>query len=184
MAEPNRDAAGDLIARCRLIELIVTDVDGVLTDGSILLDERGGETKRFHVRDGMGVALWHRAGKKLAILSGRRSPAVNHRAAELGITRVIQGMGDKLPPFRTILGELDLTPERVCMVGDDLADLGPMRRAGLAACPADAVAEVRSACQLVTAAGGGLGCLREIIETILKAQGRWEGLVAAVDPPG
>lgn len=175
--------AGDLAARCGRIELIVTDVDGVLTDGSINLDEQGVETKRFHVRDGMGLALWHRAGKRSAILSGRQSAAVDRRAGELGIARAVQGAGDKVAPFRALLAELGVAPERACFIGDDLADLGPLRRAGLAACPADAVAEVRAASQLVAAAGGGQGCVREVIEVILKAQGRWDGLVATLDPP-
>src|SRR6202023_1529165 len=115
----------DLAARCAAIELLVVDVDGVMTDGVIALDDRGVETKHFHVRDGSALNLWKKAGKRAAILSGRRSAAVDRRAAELGITpeAVIQGAADKGAPFRALIAALGVDARQVCYVGDDLADL-------------------------------------------------------------
>lgn len=176
-------AQADLAARCQPIELLVTDVDGVLTDGVIALDENGVETKHFYVRDGMAFALWHRAGKQAAILSGRATPAVNRRAAELKIAHVLQGHEQKATPFRTLIERLGLSPDQVCFVGDDLADLPVLRSVGLAACPLDACSEVRDTAHLVTAASGGRGAVREVIEVILKSQGRWNELIAGMFMP-
>src|SRR5262245_54129370 len=169
-------AAADLAGRCAPIELLVVDVDGVLTDGAIVVDDRGVESKHFHVRDGLAYSLWHRAGKRSAILSGRRAEVVERRAAELGIGHVRQGLVEKWSPFRALLAELGLEARQACFVGDDLVDLPVLRAAGLAACPADAVAEVREAAHFVTAAAGGRGAVREVVEVILKAQGLWHGL--------
>lgn len=172
-----------LAARCARIEVMIVDVDGVLTDGTILVDDRGVETKHFHVRDGSGVQFWRKAGKRIAILSGRFAPLVNRRAAELGIHPVIQGVSSKAEPFVRLLRELSVEPHQVCFVGDDLADLPAMRAAGLAACPADAATEVKAAAQLVTTARGGRGAVREVVETILKAQNRWQDVVNHYDRP-
>src|SRR3954454_19567704 len=136
-----RPADADLPALCGPIELLVVDVDGVLTDGVIAIDDRGVETKHFHVRDGSAISLWRKAGKRVAILSGRFAPLVDRRAAELGIAPVIQGAPEKGPPFRALLGELNLEARRACYVGDDLPDLPVLLAAGLAACPADAAEE-------------------------------------------
>jgi YrbI family 3-deoxy-D-manno-octulosonate 8-phosphate phosphatase len=171
-------APAELAARCRPIELLVADVDGVLTDGVIALDDQGVETKHFHVRDGMAYSLWHRAGKQSAILSGRRGTAVERRAAELKIAHVLQGHDQKAAPFLTLIEGLHFLPHQVCFVGDDLADLPVLRAVGLAACPADAVAEVKGAAHLITQAPGGRGAVREVVEVILKSQGRWDELVA------
>jgi 3-deoxy-D-manno-octulosonate 8-phosphate phosphatase (KDO 8-P phosphatase) len=168
----------DLAARCAPIELILMDVDGVLTDGVIALDDRGVETKHFFVRDGSAIALWRRAGKRAAILSGRSAPVVERRACELGIAPVLQGRSDKRGPFQEILQDLQLGADAVCFVGDDLPDLPVLRKVGLAACPADAVPEVRTACHFVAASPGGRGAVRDVVELILKGQGAWEGLVA------
>jgi 3-deoxy-D-manno-octulosonate 8-phosphate phosphatase (KDO 8-P phosphatase) len=169
----------DLTLRCRPIELLVADVDGVLTDGVIALDDRGVEIKHFYVRDGMAYALWHRAGKQAAILSGRRAAAVERRAAELKIAHVLQGHEQKAAPLRSLIEGLGIAPFQVCFVGDDLADLPVLRAVGLAACPADAAAEVIDAAHLVTRAPGGRGALREVVEVILKAQGTWTELVGS-----
>jgi 3-deoxy-D-manno-octulosonate 8-phosphate phosphatase (KDO 8-P phosphatase) len=173
-------AQADLTARCEPIELLVVDVDGVLTEGVIAVHDSGEETKHFHVRDGLAYALWHRAGKQAAILSGRRAPAVDRRATELKIAHVRQGVDRKAEPFRALVDGLGLAPRQVCFVGDDLPDLPVLRTVGLAACPADAAAEVREAAHLVTRAPGGRGAVREVVEVILKAQGRWESLIAAL----
>lgn len=173
----------DVAARCEPIELLVVDVDGVLTDGVIAIDDNGVETKHFHVRDGSALVWWRKAGKRAAILSGRRAAAVDRRAEELGIAPVIQGAPRKAEPFRTLLAELGVDAQAVCYVGDDLPDLPVLHAVGLAACPADAAAEVREAVHLVTRAPGGRGAVREVIETILKHQGVWEGIVAPFRVP-
>lgn len=172
----------DLKARCASIELVILDVDGVLTDGRIIIDDRGVETKHFHVRDGLGLALWRRAGKKSAIVSGRSTQAVNKRAEQLRIDRVHQGADDKAASLRELLEDLKLEPSQACFIGDDLIDLPALHRVGLAACPADAVAEVRRASHLVAQADGGRGAVREIIETIMKAQGLWRAVCESYGP--
>jgi 3-deoxy-D-manno-octulosonate 8-phosphate phosphatase (KDO 8-P phosphatase) len=169
----------DIANRCRPIELLVADVDGVLTDGVIAIDDCGVETKYFYVRDGLAYALWHRAGKQAAILSGRRAAAVERRAAELKIAHVLQGHEQKAAPLRSLIEGLGFAPSQVCFVGDDLADLPVLRAVGLAACPADAAAEVKDAAHLVTRASGGRGVVREVVEVILKAQGTWTDLIGS-----
>jgi 3-deoxy-D-manno-octulosonate 8-phosphate phosphatase (KDO 8-P phosphatase) len=169
-------ASADLAARCAPIELLVVDVDGVLTDGAIVIDDHGVESKHFHVRDGLAYSLWHRAGKQSAILSGRKAQVVEHRAAELKIGYLVQGLAEKGEPFRGLIAELGLDTRQVCFVGDDLVDLPVLRAAGLAVCPSDAAAEVKSAVHLVTGAIGGRGVVREVVEVILKAQGLWHSL--------
>lgn len=172
----------ELDVRCASVELLVLDVDGVLTDGVIAVDDLGVETKHFHVRDGGGIALWRKAGKRVAIISGRSARCVEVRAAELGIAPVIQGASDKGVPFRAILGEFGLEPGQVCAMGDDLADLPMMAESGLAACPSDAAAEVVAAAHLVARSAGGRGAVREVVELILKRQGLWASLVAGYRP--
>jgi 3-deoxy-D-manno-octulosonate 8-phosphate phosphatase (KDO 8-P phosphatase) len=167
----------DLPERCRAIELLVLDVDGVLTDGVIVVDDRGVESKHFHVRDGGGIALWRKAGKKVAIISGRSANCVEVRAAELGITPVIQGSSDKRSSILALIRDFGLEPRQVCAMGDDLADLPMLELAGLAACPSDASAEVVESAHLVARSPGGRGAVREVIEAILKHQGAWPGLV-------
>ena len=168
----------ELADRCNKLELLLVDVDGVLTDGTIAIDDHGVETKHFHVRDGSAIVAWRSLGRRVAILSGRRARAVDHRAADLGIAPVIQGASDKGPPFRAMLAELGLVAEQVCYVGDDLADLPVLGVVGLAACPSDAAPEVIAAVHLVAAERGGRGAVRGIVETILKVRGEWDGVVA------
>jgi 3-deoxy-D-manno-octulosonate 8-phosphate phosphatase (KDO 8-P phosphatase) len=168
----------DLPARARAIELILLDVDGVLTDGSVIYADDGSELKRFHVRDGSGLKLWRAAGKRAAIVSGRKSGAVERRAAELGISPVLQGRDDKLAAFAEVLAATGLRPEQVCAVGDDLPDVPVLRRCGLAIAVADACEELRAVANYVTVAPGGRGAVREAIEWLLKASGRWNELVA------
>jgi 3-deoxy-D-manno-octulosonate 8-phosphate phosphatase (KDO 8-P phosphatase) len=168
----------DLAARAAAVELLLLDVDGVLTDGSVIYADDGSELKRFHVRDGSGLKLWHAAGKRTAIVSGRRSVAVERRAAELGISPVLQGRDDKLAALEAVLATTGLRPEQVCAVGDDLPDVPVLRRCGLAVAVADACPELRAVANYVTAAPGGRGAVREAIEWLLKASGRWNELVA------
>jgi 3-deoxy-D-manno-octulosonate 8-phosphate phosphatase (KDO 8-P phosphatase) len=167
----------DLADRAARVELLLLDVDGVMTDGGIAYTDGGAELKRFHVRDGSGLKLWQLAGKRAAIVSGRNSPAVTRRAAELGVAPVLQGHADKLVAFEAVLAETGLRPEQVCAVGDDLPDLPVLRRCGLAVAVADACPEVREAADYVTAVPGGHGAVRDAIEWLLKLQGGWESMV-------
>ena len=170
-------SSAELTERCRPIELLVLDVDGVLTDGSIVVDDRGVESKHFHVKDGGGIALWRKAGKRVAIISGRTAACVEVRAAELGISPVIQGASDKRGPILALLQEFGLEPRQVCAMGDDLADLRMLAVSGLAACPSDATREVLEVAHMVSDAPGGRGAVRQVVEAILKEQGSWDGLV-------
>jgi len=169
--------AEDLCERCQPIELILSDVDGVLTDGGIILDNAGIETKRFHVRDGLGIKLWQKAGYRFGLITVRSSHVVKMRMAELGIDMIRQGADDKLTTARSMLAELGLRPEQACYVGDDLPDLPVALSVGLAVAVADACEELRAAAHYVTRLPGGAGAVRESVEMILKAQRRWEDLI-------
>lgn len=166
-----------LAKRCQPIELIVADVDGVFTDGSIIFNNDGIETKRFHIRDGLGIKLWQWAGGKFAIVTGRSSHIVNVRAAELGIDVVRQGIEHKLAVVREIAGQFRLSAEQVCYIGDDLPDLPVVRFAGLGVAVADACAELRDVAAYVTQVAGGQGAVRETVELILKSQQRWDDVI-------
>jgi 3-deoxy-D-manno-octulosonate 8-phosphate phosphatase (KDO 8-P phosphatase) len=163
--------------RCAGVELLVLDVDGVLTDGAIIYGSDGLEVKAFHVRDGSGLKLWHRAGKRTAWITGRSSPVVEVRAAELGVGLVLQGAAEKLPALARVLEWAGVAAAAACYVGDDVPDLAPLRACGLAVAVADACAEVRASAHHVTRAAGGRGAAREVIELILRCQGAWPGLV-------
>ncbi len=165
--------------RCQSIRLILSDVDGVLTDGGIVLDNQGIEIKRFHVRDGLGVRLWQKAGYRFGLITHRSSHLVKLRVAELGIDILRQGIDDKMTAMRGILNDLRLTLPQVCYVGDDLPDLRPLQAAGLGVAVADACAELRQAAHYVTSLAGGTGAIREVVELILKSQCRWDNLVQA-----
>lgn len=172
----------DWAERCRSIELIVLDVDGVLTDGRIIINDDGVESKNFCVRDGTGLYLWRKAGKRAAILSGRSARVVDRRAAELGIAPVVQGASEKRAALQEMLESLRLSPRQACFMGDDLPDLPALLAAGVAACPADAVEAVREACHFITAAPGGHGAVRELTEMLLRAQGIWDDVLASYNP--
>jgi YrbI family 3-deoxy-D-manno-octulosonate 8-phosphate phosphatase len=164
--------------RCARIEMLVLDVDGVLTDGRIIYSAQGDEVKAFHVRDGSGLKFWLQRGKRAGIITGRTSPIVAQRAGELGVTAVVQGAEDKLAAFLQMLREQELEAGQVCCVGDDLPDMPLLRRSGLAVAVADACGEARQAAHHVTAAAGGRGAVREVIELILRSQGRWAEVLA------
>jgi 3-deoxy-D-manno-octulosonate 8-phosphate phosphatase (KDO 8-P phosphatase) len=171
-----------LARRCRALRLLLTDVDGVLTDGTVLFLPDGREAKAFHIRDGLGVVLARRAGLKVGLLSGRHSDVTEQRARELGIALVRQGVTDKGAGFREILKEEGLAPHEVAYMGDDLNDLPVITEVGLSGAPADAPFEVKSAAFMVTDARGGHGCFREFVEAILRARGDWDALLAAEAP--
>jgi 3-deoxy-D-manno-octulosonate 8-phosphate phosphatase (KDO 8-P phosphatase) len=169
-----------LAARCRALRLVLTDVDGVLTDGTVLILPDGREAKSFHIRDGLGMVLARRAGLRLGLLSGRASESVAARAAELRLDVVRQGVSDKRAVFEEILREQGLRAPEVAYMGDDLNDLCVLTEVGLSAAPADAPFEVRAQAFMVTDARGGQGCFREFLEAILKARGQWEPLLAEI----
>ena len=159
------------------IELILSDVDGVLTDGGLYFDNEGIESKKFHIRDGLGIKFWQRAGCRFGVLTARTSQIVRLRAAELGVDLVRQGFENKLPAAQEMIRQLRLAPEQVCYVGDDLTDLPVLRYVGLGVAVADASSDVRQRADLVTALPGGKGAVRELIETLLRAKGRWDDLI-------
>src|SRR5262249_6105596 len=164
----------DLAARCRPIELMLSDVDGVLTDGGVIFDNQGIEIKRFHIRDGLGIRLWQKAGYHFGVLTARSSHIVKVRMQELGVSLVRQGFEEKLPVAIDMMRQLKLSPQQVCYIGDDLTDLPVMQHVGFAVAVADAVEEVRTRAAYVTGLGGGQGAVRETIETVLKGKKRWD----------
>jgi len=167
----------NLDQRCQSVELVLSDVDGVLTDGHVVLDNQGIETKQFHIHDGQGIRLWQKAGYRFGVISGRSSQIVRARTAELDIQIVRQGANDKLATVSEILAELNLSYQQACYLGDDLPDLPVIRAVGLGVSVADACVEVRETADYVTAAKGGSGAVREMIELILKAQHRWADVI-------
>jgi len=163
-----------LLEICREIRLVLTDVDGVMTDGRIIFDTQGLESKQFHIRDGQGIRLWQQNGGLFGIVTGRSSQMVKMRAEELDIEIVRQGVKEKLPVVRAICEELQLEPRQVCYVGDDLPDIQPIAHVGLGIAVADAAEDVRQAADYITSLAGGQGAIREVIELLLKNTDRWE----------
>jgi 3-deoxy-D-manno-octulosonate 8-phosphate phosphatase (KDO 8-P phosphatase) len=155
------------------IKTLILDVDGVLTDGRIIVNEWGEESKSFNVRDGQGLRLLMHAGIDVIIISGRKSDAVSHRAKELGIHDVYQGIEDKGALLKKLIKQKKIENQHLCCVGDDLADLPLFRQASLSIAVADAAPEVRHAAGLITKNGGGNGAVREVCEMILKDLGIW-----------
>ena len=173
-----RRVAPDVLARARAVRLVVLDVDGVLTDGRIIYGTGGMELKAFDVRDGHGVRMFHRAGLRTAILTGRASDVVTRRAEELGIADVVQGARDKLAAYRELLARHALADAQVACIGDDVTDLPLFARAGLAVAVPGAAPEARAAAHYVTGRTGGRGAVREVLDLILKAQGLWDEALA------
>ena len=163
--------------RMQPIRLILSDVDGVMTDGNITYDNQGIETKSFHVRDGMGIKVWQQSGHDFGVITARSSHIVKLRMDELKVNIVRQGSAEKLAAAQQIVDELGLTFENVCYVGDDLTDATLLKVVGLAVSVSDGAADVRSICHVVTKAAGGQGAIRELIETILKSQNRWNEIL-------
>jgi 3-deoxy-D-manno-octulosonate 8-phosphate phosphatase (KDO 8-P phosphatase) len=163
--------------RASRIRLVLLDVDGVLTDGTVLMHGDGTESKAFHIRDGAAIVWAMQAGVEVGLLSARASAATTQRAAQLGMRIVAQGVPSKPREFERILAEHQLTDEQVAYMGDDLLDLSVLARAGLSGAPADAAEEVRAATHWVSTLGGGRGAVREFIELVLRAQDRWDSIV-------
>ena len=169
----------DVVARARKIRLLVMDVDGVLTDGRMVLSDKGDELKMFHTHDGIGLALAHRAGLKTAMITGETSPIAKARGEKLGVDRVLLGVRRKGDAATALLDEFGLTAEALAYIGDDLLDVPALQLAGLAVAVADAVADVKAVAHVVMAAPGGRGAVRECVELILRAQGVWRRMVTA-----
>ena len=159
---------------CSNIELILSDVDGVMTDGGIHVLDDGSQMVTFHIRDGMGVRLWREAGGRFGIVTGRKLEAVRQRAADLWLDIVHLGVDDKLPAVDAIAAGLNLTREQICYIGDDLLDLAAIRAVGLGVAVADAVEDVRRAAKYTTSVPGGRAPVREVVELILKNTSRWD----------
>ena len=167
-----------LRAKLRRIKLLLCDVDGVLTDGTVLIGG-GMELKRFNIQDGLGLVAIRREGIKVGWISSRPSPATSQRADELKIDFIVQRKGSKVAAVDQLLSETGLGWEEVCFVGDDIVDIGPLQRAGVAIAVANAVAETKAAAEYVTKAPGGYGAVREVVELILTAQNKWRRIVAS-----
>jgi 3-deoxy-D-manno-octulosonate 8-phosphate phosphatase (KDO 8-P phosphatase) len=177
MKQKIRKFMNDMYRRAEQIRLLVLDVDGVLTDGSIIYTDAGEEIKRFHVRDGNGIRMVLQAGIEVALITGRHSEALAHRAKNLNIGQVFQGVRDKLETLRTLQTKLGVAPWETAVVGDDLVDLAIMATAGLSVAVADAPREVQERAHLVTLVPGGYGAVREVCEILLKAKGLWDDLL-------
>lgn len=168
---------GKLESKIKKIRLLILDVDGVLTNGEIVLDEHGKEIKTFDVQDGYGLVLLQRAGYKTAILSARSAGAVTARARDLKITKICQNASPKIKVYQNLLREMRLKDEQVCFIGDDLPDIAVLKRVGFSVSVPNGASEVRRIVDYVTKREGGSGAVREIVEMILKVNLKWEGIL-------
>ena len=166
-----------MIKKAQKVRLLVLDVDGVLTDGAIIYSDKGEEPKSFNVKDGLGIKMLIQEGIKVAIISGRKSRAVEYRANELGIQEVYQGIKNKVAIFEEILKRNKMNPEETSFIGDDLIDLPLLSRVGFAVGVSDAVKEVKKAADYVTRLPGGKGAVREVCELLLQSQKKWNKYV-------
>jgi 3-deoxy-D-manno-octulosonate 8-phosphate phosphatase (KDO 8-P phosphatase) len=165
-----------IMEKAKKIKMVIFDVDGVLTDGSIIIDGEGNELKRFNVRDGHGIKALQKAGIKVAIITGRESKVVSVRADELGIEEVHQKIFKKSAVYESLLVKYDLKNEEVAFMGDDIVDSELLKRVGLPAVPADADENVMELAEFISAKNGGRGAVREFVELILKSSGKWDSV--------
>lgn len=168
----------NLLTKARQIKMLVMDCDGVLSDGKIIYDANGVETKNFHVQDGFGIELIHKAGLKTAIITGRSSPIVEKRAKELKITHFLQGRPDKIEALNEILTDLNISLAECAYVGDDWVDIKALEQVGFGVAVANAHSEVIKRAVMVTTRNGGEGAVREVCDILLKATGNYEKLLA------
>jgi 3-deoxy-D-manno-octulosonate 8-phosphate phosphatase (KDO 8-P phosphatase) len=164
----------NVLNHIRSLKLLILDVDGVLTDGKVIMDDAGRELKHFHVRDGHGLKMLMRSGVEVVFLTGRQSAVVEHRARDLGVREVHQGAKNKLEWYPEIVEKRGLSGDQVGYVGDDIVDVPFMKRVGFAVAVADAMEEVRRAAHYVATQKGGQGAVREVCDMILKIQGTWD----------
>lgn len=172
------ESSGHLFEIAKGIRLLILDVDGVLTDGSIILDNEGNELKRFHVRDGHGIKMLRRAGIEVAIITGRHSKVVEIRAHELGITEVHQKCRIKSEAYKRILEKFGITDEQTAYIGDDIVDIPLFRRVGLPVAVSDAEEDAKAHVLMVTKNRGGRGAVREVTDLLLRARGLWNEIIA------
>ena len=158
------------------ITCILSDVDGVMTDGRIIYASSGEEIKAFHARDGLGIKMWMRAGFAFGIVTARTSPMIDRRSRELGIDHVCQGSDAKLEKAQTLVHEIGCELDNVCYIGDDLPDVPVMRSVGLSASPSDGAVDARESAQWVLRSRGGEGAVREVVERLLRAKDSWDPL--------
>jgi 3-deoxy-D-manno-octulosonate 8-phosphate phosphatase (KDO 8-P phosphatase) len=170
----------EVIKRAQRIKLLLMDCDGVLTDGRLWLTSDGDEQKSFHARDGQGISVWHRAGYQSGVISGRTSTALDRRARDMKMAYIHQYAKDKIAAMEECLIAASVTTDECCFIGDDLGDIAVMRRVGLAIAVGDAALDTKAVAHYVTDKRGGKGAVRETVELILKAQRRWDDLVAQV----
>ena len=171
------------MARAARVELVIFDVDGVLTDGRIIIGPDGAETKQFHVRDGLGMVMLRESGVEIAVITGRESAAVTRRMDELGIDRVFQGQSSKTAAFESVCHDLRIAGDAVCYVGDDLPDIPVMAQSGLPIAVANANWKVQEFAAYITTLDGGAGAAREVCELIMRARGTLAGSLARFAPP-
>jgi 3-deoxy-D-manno-octulosonate 8-phosphate phosphatase (KDO 8-P phosphatase) len=171
-----KQAKADLTARLRRVKLLLCDVDGVLTDGRVFLGDSK-EYKAFHIQDGLGMLILQRAGIRVGWVSNRPSPASQQRADELKIDYFFQAKGSKVDAVEAILRQAQLDWEDTCFVGDDVVDLGALKRAGVSVAVANAVEEAKQMAHYVTKAHGGHGAVREVVRLILVAQNKWQDVI-------
>jgi len=169
--------SSELKVKAKHIKLLILDVDGVLTDGSIILDNEGNEFKSFHVRDGHGIKMLVRAGIVVAIITGRQSKVVERRAQELGIAEVFQRCHDKNLAYRHLIEKYSVKDMEVAYVGDDIVDLSLLKKAGFSVAVTEADDEVKNAAMMITKNRGGRGAVREVCDFLLKSKGLWKGII-------
>jgi 3-deoxy-D-manno-octulosonate 8-phosphate phosphatase (KDO 8-P phosphatase) len=167
-----------IVQQARRVKMLVTDIDGVMTDGRIVYSIYGDELKFFDVTDGFGISLLHRAGIKTVIMTAKKSRIVKMRGRDLKVARVYAGFLDKLIPFNDMLKRFKLSPEEVCFIGDDLIDVPVLKKVGLAVSVPNAVDEVKTVAHHITSRPGGRGAVREVCDLILKSQDKWEEVTA------
>jgi 3-deoxy-D-manno-octulosonate 8-phosphate phosphatase (KDO 8-P phosphatase) len=173
----NNISEKELFKIAKNIKFLILDVDGVLTDGGIILDNEGNEFKTFHVRDGHGIKMLIRAGIQVAVITGRHSRVVERRAHELGVTELFQKCYDKRVAYRQIAEKYSLNDDEIAYIGDDIVDIPILKKAGFSVVVADADDEVKAAAMMVTKMRGGRGAVREVCDLLLKAKGLWQDII-------
>jgi 3-deoxy-D-manno-octulosonate 8-phosphate phosphatase (KDO 8-P phosphatase) len=173
----NNISEKELFKIAKNIKFLILDVDGVLTDGGIILDNEGNEFKTFHVRDGHGIKMLIRAGIQVAVITGRHSRVVERRAHELGVTELFQKCYDKRVAYRQIAEKYSLNDDEIAYIGDDIVDIPILKKAGFSVVVADADDEVKAAAMMVTKMMGGRGAVREVCDLLLKAKGLWQDII-------